>query len=124
MIGRNPSVLDRVLTAAAERLAQSPAVRPENRAEFQRQAVLVMQDQWSSMFGGESVWVRVYAPRVGAQAREERRGRILRALDAGVPTLDIARAERVTERYVRKLRNSPRVESSAEPAEDGATANR
>lgn len=124
MIQRSPSVLDRVLTAAAERLAQSPAIPVQARAEFQRQAFLVMQDQWSRSFGGESLWVRIYAPKVGAQAREERRGRILQALDAGMSTLDAARAHGVTERYVRKLRNSPRVESSGPPAEHEGNAHR
>lgn len=117
---RKSSILSRVITAAAQRLAQDPAIPVENRQAFAATAASVMHAQWSAMFGGETVKVRVYAPHQSATARADRRARILEHLRRGHRPADIAAAEGVSERWVRKLRAELMgMESSAPVREDG-----
>lgn len=118
---RVPSLLTRVISAAAERLASDPAVPMESRLAFRQTAEHVMHAQWASMFGGETVWVRIYAPRKNTQAREARRARILAALAADQTTAEIARREAVSARWVQRLRkaaNPACMESSQPPVDD------
>lgn len=104
MAERNPSILTRVIGAAAERLAQHPSIPPENRVAFRQAAESVMHGTWASMFGGETVWVRIYAARITAEDRARREARILEALALGDAPEAVARRERVTVRWVQKLR--------------------
>ncbi len=122
---RPPSILSRVITATAERLAQHPSILPENRGAFVQQASSVMHHQWSAMFGGENVWVRVYAPRNNTQEREARRDRILAALKAGEAAVAIAKRERVTADWVRKVAaRQSCIESRAVPVDHALIADK
>lgn len=111
------STLARVITASAERLASSLQVPPGNRPAFVATVESVLYAQWSSMFGGGEV--RLYAPAQSPRQRAERRQRILQALAAGATPAAVARAEGVSVRWVRQLRNWSPVETSAPAAQHG-----
>lgn len=103
MTDRRPlPILSRLIRTAAERLAHDPVVPPENREAFRANCESVLHAQFSLEFGGE----RIYAPREATWLRMERRQRIERALALGDSTAAIARRERVSERWVRKVRGS------------------
>lgn len=100
---RVPSLLTRVISAAAERLADHPTIPLENRLAFRQAAEHVMHAQWASMVGGETVVLRIYASRMSPQTRDARRARILGALAAHEAPAAIAKREGVSARWVRKL---------------------
>jgi hypothetical protein len=100
---RPQSVLTQVIEAIAHRLAQHPDIPVCNRDAFRANATSVMHQQWASVFGGESVWLRLYVPNMPSSAREIRRARILSALAAGEPKAVVAKRERVSLRWVQRL---------------------
>lgn len=127
MTGAKESMLTRIIAASAERLAQDPRIPLEAREAFRQAAVTTMHGLWSSAFGGETAWVRLYVPRRDAPQREARRRRILAALAAGELPARVADREGVTLRWVQKLdqarraagANSPCMESSRSAVDDG-----
>lgn len=125
-MSRAPSILSRVITATATRLAQHPSIPAENRPAFAATAETVMHGQWADMFGGETVWVRIYAARSNSQARADRRARILLALAAGQSVATVAHSEGVSTSWVRKLRLAeglPCMESPAAAVDDAGISN-
>ena len=125
-MSRAPSILSRVIHATASRLAQHPSIPLEARPAFAATAESVMHGQWADMFGGETVWVRIYAARTNSQSRADRRARILLALAAGQTVATVAHSEGVSRRWVRKLAQQaepPCMESSAAAADDAGISN-
>ena len=100
---RPPSILARVITASAERLAQSLDVPQAARPAFRDTVESVLHGQWASMFGGETVRVRFYASRENQRQRDARRQRILAALKAGELPRAIAKRENVSPSWVHRL---------------------
>jgi hypothetical protein len=95
-------VLAQLLGKVADRLASDPALPVANRASYRDTVVSVFSAQLSAMFGGEEV--RFYVPKVATDLRVERDTRIAAALEAGKTAAEVARAERVSDRHVRRLR--------------------
>jgi Mor family transcriptional regulator len=100
---RQPSILARVISASAESLAQRLQVPAANRQAFVDTAEAVLAAQWSTLFGGEIVRVRFYAPKESQHQREQRRQRIVAALQAGEAPRAIAKREGVTREWVYRL---------------------
>lgn len=121
-MSRPPSILSRVIEATACRLAQHPSIPVENRLAFAATAESVMHCQWATMFGGETVWVRIYAPHKSGQARAARRARIVQALAAGDVVAVVAKREGVSARWVRKVAELACIESSSAAADDQGIA--
>lgn len=115
---RPASLLTRIIAACALRLAQHPAVPPENREAFEAAARSVMHQLWSEYIGGESVWLRLYAPRTSPLEREQRDARIRAAIAADLSPEVIASKERMSVRHVYRIKaalTSQRVDLSADP---------
>lgn len=98
---RPPSILSRVITASASSLAQRLQVPPANLQAFVSTTEAVLSAQWCSLFGGETV--RVYAPRETQRQREERRERIVAAIERGESPRAIAKRESVSPSWVHRL---------------------
>lgn len=103
MSTRPPSILARVISASAVSLAQRWQVPADNREAFVATAESVLAEQWSALFGGETVRVRFYAPKESQRQRDDRRQRIVAALQGGESARAIAKREGVSHRWVNKL---------------------
>ena len=98
---RTPSILARVISASADSLAQRLQVPAANRQAFVATTEAVLAAQWCSLFGGETV--RVYAPRETQRQRDDRRARIVAALQRGESPRAIAKRENVSPSWVHRL---------------------
>lgn len=105
--------MSRIGGMAARRLLEMLAdwyasdIPPENRQAFRDTFVTVVSGKLSDAFGGEQL--RVYVPKETAEQRTARDERIAAALEAGETQRDIAKREKVTQKWVynvnhRKLR--------------------
>lgn len=79
-----------------------PPARNTSMSDEQRAAVERARRLLAPHFAGEEV--RLYVPREAAERKIERERRIRLSLEAGLSTAAIARAEDVSDRYVRALR--------------------
>jgi hypothetical protein len=95
-------IFAQLIGKVADRLAADPLVPPENRSAYREQICSVFSAQLASMFGGEEV--RFYVPKAATDLRVARDERIAAALAAGKPATEVAKAERVSDRHVRRLR--------------------
>jgi len=104
---RESSLLQAVIDAAADRLAADPRVPLPARQAYRDTAVSVLRQQFSVLVG-ERVYVGNGLHRLvlqeGAEDKAARRSRIVAALAAGESVDGIACRERVTARWVRRLR--------------------
>jgi hypothetical protein len=95
-------VIAQLIGKVADRLAADPLVPPENRNAYRDTICSVFSAQLAAMFGGEEV--RFYVPKAATDLRVARDERIAAALAAGKPATEVAKAERVSDRHVRRLR--------------------
>ena len=101
-MAQSRSLLQTIIHAAAERLADDPCIPDENRAAFRATAVTIFEQQVSAVLGADTV--RISGWIIPPSVRQDRRERIERALRDGETPKAIAGRELVSERYVRKLR--------------------
>lgn len=94
------ALLTTVIDRAAEALSTDPRIPAAARTAFAQHAAHVLRVQFAALVGGE----RIYAPKLGEVERAARNQRILQALDCGETPRSIARRERVSEQWVRRLR--------------------
>lgn len=98
-------ILGRIIDSAAERLSRHPDVPAANRDAFRATAVSVLEHEVCSILGYDEVRLRgwVFIP----SERRARRERIIASLKAGESPSTIAARERVSLRWVQRLRTSP-----------------
>ena len=101
-MAQSRSLLQTIIHAAAERLADDPCIPDENRAAFRATAVSIFEQQVSAVLGADTV--RITGWIIPPSVRQSRRERIEQALRTGEALKAIAGRELVSERYVRKLR--------------------
>lgn len=95
-------LLQTIIHAAAERLADHPAVPAPHKAGFRLAAISIFEQQVSAVIGADTL--RISGWIIPPSARHDRRERIMQALASDEPPKRIAGRELVSERYVRKLR--------------------
>lgn len=100
---RSPSILETIITASAERLAQTLRVPCADAPAFVSAVERTLYAEWASRYQGEGVRVRLYVARECRAARVERRNRILRALRAGEHSRAISKRENVSPSWVHRL---------------------
>lgn len=88
--------------AFATRLAERMARNSSNREAEYLTWVSVIYAVAADCFGGE----RIYGPRVNRIEREQARERIVKALEDGQATAEVARRERVSVSLVKKMRRT------------------
>jgi len=98
------SLFDAFVTRASEVIAERQHLPAETCVAFRQTLEHILREQAASVFGGE----RVYAPKVSSAQRQQSRQRILHSIASGEPTKDIARRERVSAQWVRRLRETIR----------------
>jgi hypothetical protein len=96
-------LLQIIIRAAAERLAQDACIPAANREAFRASAVAIFEQQVSAIIGSDTLRISGWA--MPPSARHDRRERILASLAAGEPARQIAARELVSERWVRRLRS-------------------
>lgn len=96
--------LNAAIGMGADLLAEKWGVPAENREAFRETAVACLRAAIADAFGGERMRVRIYVPSTDATERAEKRERIRAAVASGEPQQTIVERERVTKRWVRKLR--------------------
>lgn len=100
----NNSLLADVILAAADRLAADQRIPDHARGAFRDAAVSVLRQQVAVLVGAR-VYVAGTSVRLQPLKRDpQRRERIAAALRAGESLASISRRERVTMRYVRRVR--------------------
>lgn len=97
-----PTLVDRVFRAIAERLASDPRIPQDSRSAFSETVETVMRQQFRAFFGGDRV--RFYVPKSDPAAVADRTLRIVASIQKGERTPDIAGRERVSEDTVRRIR--------------------
>lgn len=86
--------------AAAHVAKKLPHMDEAQRKKLLQEVLAVLLERAAVVIGGE----RVYAPKEAETIRLAQRERIEKALVSQVPSADIARREKVSERWVRSLR--------------------
>lgn len=99
---KTPSILTRIIAAAAARLAEDARIPVENREAFRRTAVCVFEGAVVDLVGAERM--RLQGWKMTPSARTARRQRIVAALAAGESVASIAQRERVSRRWVERVR--------------------
>lgn len=94
-------IVRRIISSAAERLAQDPRIPADAREAFRATAVSVFEQQVRDLIGCDSVLLTGW--RVTPSDRQARRQRIEMAIRSGEPAAAIAARERVTAAWVRML---------------------
>jgi len=102
-MARPTGLLTRIITAAADRLAQHPSIPAESREALSAAAVSVFECAINDMLGADSVRFGGWA--IAPSQRNARRERIIEAIRAGHSTAEIASRELVSVRWVNKLRS-------------------
>lgn len=102
------SILERVIAASAERLAQTLHVPAADVPAFKQTVERELYGQWATRFSGESVRVRLYVAKESAVQRALRKNRILQALRAGDAPRTIALRENVSPQWVNRVAQSAR----------------
>jgi DNA-binding NarL/FixJ family response regulator len=98
------SLLNKLIQSSAERLARDPKL-PEQVRPHLRDAWVCELRAFVGMIAGERAYVNGGEPTLVPVRRDpQRHSRILAALQAGHSVQQIARAERVSVRYVRQVR--------------------
>jgi DNA-binding NarL/FixJ family response regulator len=98
------SLVNQLIKARAERLAQDPKLPEELRCHIRYTAISEFR-AFVSLVAGERAFVRGDDYTLMPVRRDpQRHSRILAALQAGHSVQQIARAERVSVRYVRQVR--------------------
>jgi hypothetical protein len=95
-------IIAQLIGKVADHLASDPRIPPDTRVAFRETVCSVFSAQLAAMFGGEEV--RFYVPKAATDLRVARDERIAAALAAGRPATEVAKAERVSDRHVRRLR--------------------
>jgi DNA-binding NarL/FixJ family response regulator len=91
----------RIIAAAADQLAQHPAIPAEAREAFRATAISVIEHQITAMLGCDSVPLAGWT--IVPSERQARRERIVEALQRGESPRAIASRELVTVRTVQRL---------------------
>jgi len=100
-MARPSGLLTRIITAAADRLAQHPSIPVDSREAFSAAAVSVFECAINDMLGADSVRFGGWA--IVPSQRNARRERIIEAIRAGHSTAEIASRELVSQRQVQRL---------------------
>lgn len=98
---RPRGILQRIIHAAADKLAADPTIAPDARDAYRAAIVHVFEATICDLIGCDTVQISGWS--IAPSARANRRERILQALEAGEPVRTIAARELVSERWVRKL---------------------
>lgn len=101
-MAKERGIMQRMIQAIAEHVADHPLIPPENKEPLKLATVKICEHIVCSMIGTDTL--RVSGWIIHPSARQDRRDRIEQALLAGEAPKAIAGRELVSERHVRKLR--------------------